>query len=253
MNAQDVQKVISVIPASASALRAAMETGQIRTNPSGPGFRFEASTGTLDDSTYDLFRPTNYLLSCVSKRSGTEVAYITRKLERTPASGTCYHATKKTNLVSIRAAGLIIGRNVPAATPTVDDYPDSKQYIHASLTADRATEFWYYDRLGNYEAGVVLEIDLNAAGYALLADPRSEDGIIQATHIDPRHITQMMSLQSVADMRARLEGRGWTFRETEITSTVSGKWRGLPASTSGYTLPGAWRRFFVGVEAGTLP
>ena len=87
----------------------------------------------------------------------------------------------------------------------------------------------------------------------LLAETRSEDGIIHATRIDPRHIKTVKSLPSVAEMQAFLRSKEWTCGKNVVTMTIQGTWRGIPASTSGYTLPGAWRKFYVGVKAGTLP
>ena len=80
MNAQDVQQLIKLVPASATVLRAGLCAGQIRNNPSGPGLRFSVPTGTLDDSVYDLFRPGDYILSCVCSVEGTGLAYVTRKV-----------------------------------------------------------------------------------------------------------------------------------------------------------------------------
>jgi hypothetical protein len=156
-------------------------------------------------------------------------------------------------LHGIQSSGLIVGRSVPGAAQRAGAYLDSRQYIHVSLTAEQAAEYWYYDHLGNDQAGVVLEIDLNAAGYILLADPRSEDGIIHATRIAPQHVTVAVSLPSVADMQAFLQSQQWICHETEITYTGSGTWKGFTASTTGYSLSGAWRKFDLGVRADTLP
>jgi hypothetical protein len=253
MNSQDVQQVIGLVPTSRAALRSALGAGTTAPTQGGLALRFEVPTGTLDDSVYDLFRPGDYILSCVRSVGGTDLAYITRKVVKPSPSGLCYHATAETSLPGILSSGLIFGRNVPGTAHRLGAYLDSRQYIHASLTAERATEFWYYDRLCNDQAGLVLEIDLNAARCVLLADPCSDDGIVHATRIAARHIRVAASLPSVADMQAFLRSQGWTCQETEITSTVSGICTGLPASISGYSLPGAWRKFYLGVRDGTLP
>jgi hypothetical protein len=94
----DVNQVIGLVPADNTALRAALEAGRITSNPSGLGLRFEIPTGTLVDSTYDLFRPTHFLLSCVGRVDVMDVAYITRKEVKTPPYALCYHATAASNL-----------------------------------------------------------------------------------------------------------------------------------------------------------
>lgn len=253
MDAQDVNQVIALVPTRQAVLQSSLAAGTLAPTGGSLGLRFEVATGTLDDSVYDLFRPSDYILSCVRSSGGTDLAYVTRKVIKTPPSGRCYHATVAANLPSIRSSGLILGRNVPRATARAGIYPDSKQYIHAALTEFQAVEFWYYDRLGNDQAGVVLEIDLFAAGIALFADPRSDDGVVGAIRISPSHITNVTPLPSVADMQAFLLSQGWICRESGATNTVSGTLKGLPALTSGYSLPGAWRVFYLRVKNGTLP
>jgi hypothetical protein len=54
-------------------------------------------------------------------------------------------------------------------------------------------------------------------------------------------------------MQAFLQSQGWICQETLVTSTIRGTWKGLQASTTGFTLPGAWRKFYLGVKNGTLP
>jgi hypothetical protein len=253
MNAQDVQQVINLVPGSATALQTALAAGEMRPTESGPALRVEVPTGTLDNSVYDLFRSPDYLLSCVRSADGLDTAYITRNVVKTPPSGLCYHATAESRVPGISSLGLLIGRNVPGATGRAGLYTDAEQYIHPFLTEEQA-EVWYYDRLGNDQPGIVLAVDLNTAGCRLLADPRSEDSIIEATRIDWKHITWLAPLlPSVADMQGFLRNQGWICKETVITSTVSGTWMGISASTTGRTLPGAWRKFYQGVIAGTLP
>jgi hypothetical protein len=140
---------------------------------------------------------------------------------------------------------------VAGATNRAGSYPDSQQYIHASSILPQATDFWYYDRLGNDRAGIALEIDLNAADCELLADPRSEDGIIQATRIDPQQFRRVISLPSVSEMQKFLLSQGWICEESAVTMTLTCRSKGLTASTSGFTLPGAWRKFYRSVKAGT--
>lgn len=253
MNEQDRQYVIDLVASTNSALRIALEAGEIRSNPSNRGLRFEVPSDTLDDAAYDLFRPTAYLLSCVNRACGVDVGYITLKKVITPPSGLCFHATTASSVLGIYASGLLIGRNVRMATARAGIYLDSNQYIHASSLKDWAAEYWYYDRLGHDQDGAVLKIDLNAAGCELLADPRSEDGIIHATRIDPQHIVQVTSLPSLAKMKSHLQCNGWFCEENAVTMTVNGRWNGFLTSKSGCTLPGAWRKIYLDAMGSTLP
>jgi hypothetical protein len=128
MDKQDVEQVIARLPAASTTIQAAIRAGQITQTASGGGLRFETPTGTLDDRVYDVFRATDYLLSCVHSTDGTDIAFFTGKVAKTSSDGLCYHATVATNESGIRSSGLLIGRHFVGRVSKGGLYTDSKQY-----------------------------------------------------------------------------------------------------------------------------
>jgi hypothetical protein len=246
MDSREAEQIAASIPGTLGAIRDAVRAARIL---DGVRLRFELPAGTLTDCVYDMFRPTRYLLNCVQGPDGRELAFITRKVIVTPRPARCYHATKTSSLLGIKSLGLLIGRDVPGIPLRTGAYTDSKQYIHATLMPSEG-ESWYYDRLGNEQAGEILEIDLKAAGWAYLSDPRGDEGIVETTCVAPKHITGVIHLPSVAEMRAILDDQGWAFQETLITSTLTGTRNNRSFSISRATLPGAWRAFYMEATVG---
>jgi hypothetical protein len=251
MNAQDVQRVIGSLPVSAVALRSAVAAGVMK--PRENAYRFEAPLGSLDDAAYDAIRSSDYLLSCTGKSATVEVGFLTVKKVIPTPEGACYHATSDANETGVRSSGMLIGRNVTEATARGGQYPDSQQYIHACLTRDKAA-VWYYNRFGQTRRGVVLEIDLAAAGARLIADPRSEDAIIDANRIAPENIKpEALPLPSLTEMQEYLRARGWTWKEVEITGTIEATHGNSTCLFRGRELPGAWWDFYQAVTRAAKP
>jgi hypothetical protein len=252
MDGQDVNEIIRLMAASSSTLRGNVRQSCLQPNDGGR-LRFEAPTGSLDDAAYDLFRATPYLLSCASCHGDVEVGFVTRKQAIQSPPGICYHATPATNEAGIRSRGLVIGRVSGVSSSGSALYTDARQYIHASLTEEQAL-IWYYDRFGHTQPGVVLAIDLAAAGARLIKDPRSTDGIIDAVQILPDRIAPTpKKLPGVSEMQTYLRGQSWTW--TEVPATVS-----IEASLGKMTrlfrgkqkMPGAWLDFYRAVRPGAL-
>lgn len=244
MDEQGKALLIASIPPAFSTFREALNSGELVDRREGRSLKLVAPQGTLVSDIYDLFRPSNLLLSCARRDNQGDIGFITPKCVVNLPTNVCYHATPAANDAGIRSSGLLLGRDVPGLVLRDGLYSDSEQYIHASRTEEQAVT-WYYDIFGHDQCGVVLAIDLGAARCRLLSDPRSDDGIIETTRIETQYIrSECKRLPSVAKMQAILRDAGWTFEEVAITSTVKASRDGSTICFEGRTLPGAWWKFY---------
>jgi hypothetical protein len=243
MDEREHARLSEWIPAAFATFREAVEKGQVVDRPEGRSVRFIAPQGTLVSEIYDLFRDTDLLLSCARRDVQGDLGFLTPKRVLVAPYERCYHATAATNEPGIRSSGLRIGRDVQGAAARGGLYSDSEQYIHASLSEEQAL-VWYYDRFGQDQRGVVLAVDLHAAGIRLLGDPRSDGGIIEATRIDHRHILpQTRYLPAIEEMKAGLAQAGWTWEEHETQPLIRATVRGCTRSFWGPSRAGAWLAF----------
>jgi len=241
MDVDDLEAVKDLLPGSASVVREAIGKGIRRHN----AWSFQVPIGTLNDGLFDAFRWSPFVLSHFKTEGNLEIVYVKRKIVLFPSGGKCFHSTFASNLASIRASGLLIGRNIPEFEPRDGFFLDSRQYIHVSGSVDSATR-WHYDLLGREEAGVVLEVDVGGAGARVFCDPRSNDGIIEAMNVQPQWIgSNEVLLPSVAEIQELAKKNGLVCEESPKTGrlTVS-KDRSSKRYEGSPEIPGAWWRLY---------
>jgi len=241
MDASDLEAIKDLLPGSASVAREAIDRGVRRHD----AWSFEVPIGTLNDELFDAYRWTPFVLSHFKTQDDVEIGYFKRKVVLFLPDERCYHSTYASNLTSIRTSGLLTGRNISGCVPRDGFYQDSRQYIHASGSAESAIR-WHYDLLGREEAGVVLEVNVGGAGVRLIRDPRSNDGIIEATSVEPQWIgSREVFLPSLAEIQELAQNKGWTCKELLSLNRLTVSKNGASSWYEGQPgILGAWWQFY---------
>jgi len=218
----DIQAALQLLGNGYPVVTTALKNGTDRPG----GRRMDLPPNTLNNSLFDLFRKGDYHLSCNESHSTGETCYLVKKKVLATA-GCCYHATPAGNAEGILRDGLKIGRSSgKTSTPGSASYTDSCQYIHVTKSTDDAV-IWFYGILGFTGAGAVLEIDLGSANLKVIGDPRSDDGIIDATIVAPQYVRLVEKLPSISDIKGEIAGLGLTIdyegNETGTLTIRNGK------------------------------